>query len=401
MRPIRVLYASHTAALGGSLGSLRLTVEHCPPGSIEASVLMPPGPAVEHLRRAGIAVYEVPAVAMLAGIWGLPLRGARLLHVPRAVWNARYGRRVRAVLKEVRPDIVHLNERGMYQVARSAARARIPVVMHARSVADRTVQWERNLLAVMVRRYVTRVIAIDESVRQSLRELDQVDVVYNPLPPLQAQALHRHQSRGAVVAYVSGLIVAKGVADLVQAAALLRHRRDITFRIAGANSRSERFYRSLPGRISDALELAMDVEARLRRLVARENLGSTVQLLGHVDAPAEILATADVLAFPSHTNGVSRSVYEAGVLGIPSVVSLRDPVQDIVEDGGTGLIVRPHAPGELARAIALLADDPDLRARMGARASERYVMQFAPQRAAEQTLAIYERILAKRTRRST
>jgi glycosyltransferase involved in cell wall biosynthesis len=63
-------------------------------------------------------------------------------------------------------------------------------------------------------------------------------------------------------------------------------------------------------------------------------------------------------------------------------------------DGETGLLVAPDDPGALAGAIALLLDDPELRARLGAAGRERVMSRFTWQITAAGTAACYEAVMA-------
>src|SRR5688572_8064089 len=177
---LRVLYIMHNAALGGCAGSLRYLIENLPPGSVEPHVLCPDGPAVAAFRKSGINVLNIPGVSMLQSIAGVPLRGRRLAELARTVWYMRYGGIISKTIKIVQPDVVHLNERGTLQAAAIAFRAGIPVVMHARSVADRRTRWVKTLTDTLTNRYVSRVITIDKSVDWSVRELKHRQVIYNP-----------------------------------------------------------------------------------------------------------------------------------------------------------------------------------------------------------------------------
>lgn len=393
-RPLKVLYVMHSGDLAGSAESLCLLLEHFPTGAVSATILCPPGDVTSRLARTGATVRPIPGVSMFHSIEGVPLRGRRLLELGRTVWMMRYGAGIRAAIRETRPDIVHLNERGMLHAARIAHQEGVPVVLHARSVAERREGWVRRRSLAAIRAYVSRTVAIDESVRASLGGLPNVDVIYNPLdvdalsdaPPPPAV---RPDGTAAIrVTYLTGLQTFKGIGDIMEAARLLRGRTDITFRIAGANSRPAAFHRSARGRLLHLLGFAPDVESRVRRWIAEHGLQSTVQLLGRVE-PARVLAQTDVLVFPSHLDGPGRSVFEAGARGIPAVVSLRHRIEDIVVHEETGLIVPERDPASLARAILRLADDGDLRRRLGANARVRYRRQFAPGAIAERMLALY------------
>lgn len=397
--PIRVLYVMHTAGLGGSGASLRYLLRHFPPGTVAPTVVCPPGPAAASLLSDGVPVHPIPGVSMLLSIAGIPLRGRRLLELARTIWFMRYGQVLRRAIEEIRPDVVHLNERGMLHAARIAHVAGVPVVMHARSVADRETPWVRRLTTKLMCQYVDRVLAIDRSVRHSLREVPHVEVVYNPLPQAEAAVspseLRRDSgsnTRPVTFTYLTGLLLVKGIWDLLAAARLLRDRSDVRFLIAGANSRPNSFHRSLGGRVAHLLGFAPDVERAVRERLARERMDDTVTLLGQVERTDALLAETDVLVFPSHLNGPGRSVFEAGARGIPAIVAMRDRIEDVVVDGETGLIVPERDARRLAESIARLADDRELRLRLGQGALARYRSQFEPGDIAGQVLKIYRAV---------
>ena len=403
--PLRVLFVMHTAAPDGSSASLQHLIAHLPRAAVEPFVVSPGGPVADALRRAGVTVLPIGGVSMLHSIEGMPLRGRRLLELGRTAGNLRYGPALRAAIDAVRPDVVHLNERGMLQAARIARRAGVGVVMHARSVADPRPAWLMRLTRRIVARNVDRVIAIDASVRRSIGPISASDVIHNAIAEVPA-SVSRSESleaarngaggSGIRVVYLTGLIPAKGIWDLVAAAERLRHRPDIRFLIAGANGRSRAFHRSGPGRLAHLTGLIPDVESALRRRVTAGGLEGTVELLGHVADAATLLRTSDILVFPSHHDGPGRSVIEAAIEGVPSVVALRHRFEDVVVDGQTGLVVPARDPAALAEAIARLADDPELRARLGAAARTHAATAFDPTAGARRVVDIYREVMLSR-----
>jgi glycosyltransferase involved in cell wall biosynthesis len=176
----------------------------------------------------------------------------------------------------------------------------------------------------------------------------------------------------------------------------LRDRTDIHFVIAGSNGRSPAFHRSLAGRLARLSGLVPDVETVLRRRVAAEGLAGTVELVGHLEDPGPLIRSSDVLVFPSHHDGPGRSVIEAAIEGVPSVVALRHRVPDVVADGQNALIVPPHDPMALAAAIARLADEPALRVRLGAAAQAGAAARSDPVAVARRMVEIYREVLLNR-----
>jgi glycosyltransferase involved in cell wall biosynthesis len=388
----------HTAAPDGSSASLQHLIANLPAEVVEPFVVSRAGPVADALGRSGVPVLRIGGVAMLHSIRGMPLRGRRSIELGRTLLNLRHGRALGAVIAEVRPDIVHLNERGMLQAAVIARRSGAAVVMHARSVADPHPAWITRLSRRIIRRNVDRVIAIDGSVQRSIRTVADAEVVHNPVvgsgpdagpPPSPADGRVR-------VVFLASLAPAKGIWDFVAAAERLRGHPGIRFTIAGTNGRSATFHTSLPGRLAQLSGLIPDVESALRRHVAKAGLGESIELVGYVEEPAALLRASDILVFPGHSDGPGRSVLEAAVEGVPAVVALEHRVEDVVVDGVTGLIVPPRDPGALAAAIARLADDPALRTALGDAARLAATRHSDPRFVADRIVAIYRDVLARR-----
>ncbi len=112
-------------------------------------------------------------------------------------------------------------------------------------------------------------------------------------------------------------------------------------------------------------------EARLRSLAA--GLDVPVSWRGFVDQPdlPSLYAEADAFAFPTLDDPFGIVVLEAAAAGLPLIASpLGGATEDFVLDGVNGFVVDPSDGAALATAIARLAAQPDLRARMGEAAHE-------------------------------
>ncbi|MFL5650111.1 MAG: glycosyltransferase family 4 protein [Chloroflexota bacterium] len=119
-------------------------------------------------------------------------------------------------------------------------------------------------------------------------------------------------------------------------------------------------------------------EREARRYVATRGL-KAVEFLGRVsDAEkAQLFRTADVFCSPA-TGGESFGIVllEAMAAGAPIVASDIHGYKGVVRRGREGLLVPPHEPKELARAIARLLDDPVMRIEMSA-AGRRRAEEFS------------------------
>jgi glycosyltransferase involved in cell wall biosynthesis len=147
-----------------------------------------------------------------------------------------------------------------------------------------------------------------------------------------------------VVVAVSRLVGDKGYAEL---AAAMRDVPEATLWVVGERLATDR------GEDVAAMLDAAGLGGRLRRLGYRR------------DVPA-VLAASDIFALPSYHEALPMSVIEAMLTGLPVVASDINGPREQVEDGRTGLLVPARQAAPLAAALARLANDPALRAAMGA-----------------------------------
>ena len=126
------------------------------------------------------------------------------------------------------------------------------------------------------------------------------------------------------------------------------------------------------GRRGPTVRLLLVGNGPERDRLARLAQGLPVTLLGAVppDDVRRWLLAADVSCLPRLDLPVTRLVpplkpVEAMALGRPVVASDLPPTLGLVRDGETGLRVAPGDPEALAGALRTLADDPDLRRRLG------------------------------------
>lgn len=113
------------------------------------------------------------------------------------------------------------------------------------------------------------------------------------------------------------------------------------------------------------------------------------------DVPA-LLGMADVFAFPTeYREGVPRVLLEAGLAGLPIVATRMPGCSDVVQDGWNGYLVPPRDPDALAAGILDLLRDPIGARAMGARSVDFVRERFELTKVVEQYSDVYRRILNK------
>jgi glycosyltransferase involved in cell wall biosynthesis len=101
----------------------------------------------------------------------------------------------------------------------------------------------------------------------------------------------------------------------------------------------------------------------------------------------EVVAAADVGVAPYDPARLRQlrlgfywsplKIFEYMASGLPTVTIAREPLTEIVRDGQEGLHVREGDASSLAAALARLADDAELRRRLGESARQRVVERYS------------------------
>jgi len=119
---------------------------------------------------------------------------------------------------------------------------------------------------------------------------------------------------------------------------------------------------------------------------AASGLGDRLRRLGFRDDISVLLAAADIFVLPSYTEGLPMSVIEAMFSALPVVATnIRGPREQVVAEE-TGLLVPVREVAPLAAALRRLAENPVLRARMGAAGRVRALELYEEGRVVARTL---------------
>jgi glycosyltransferase involved in cell wall biosynthesis len=129
------------------------------------------------------------------------------------------------------------------------------------------------------------------------------------------------------------------------------------------------------------------LEHRARKL----GLGDRVRFLGWRDDAPALLAACDFLVVSSRSEPLGNTIVEAWAAGRPVLATETAGPQELIATGKTGLLVPAEDAEGLALAMARLADDDDLRARLAAAGQARYRAEFAEPR----VVAAYQALFAK------
>ena len=164
----------------------------------------------------------------------------------------------------------------------------------------------------------------------------------------------------------------KGLADLVQAARILRRQRiDVEFWVAGGPDTGN------PANIPDSVLYAWRASGLIR-------------LLGHQEDIAGLLRQADIGLLASHHEGFSRFLLEAAATGLPLIATDIPGCRMLVRPGRNGTLVAPRAPAAIAAAVADLLANPGQMARYGCESRGIAEAEYSEERIVAQYLDLYQ-----------
>ena len=249
----------------------------------------------------------------------------------------------------------------------------------------------------LANQYIDSLICITKSVANLYPEIENKEVVYNPihldLKQIESTPIIDYRGPRLRVLFLANFYKQKGIQDTLDSAIELKENANIEFVIIGSNTKPNRYFRSMIGATLDLLDIYPNYEKRLK-LAKRDLALENLSLLGQVDDISEEIKKCHLLIAPMHLNGTPRSVFEAGVYGLPSILSLYHRIDDLVEDGVNGYVINEKSVAELTSKILLFHDDRILLESMGKAARAKYLKVCNQRVVAEKVNSIYHKCSA-------
>jgi glycosyltransferase involved in cell wall biosynthesis len=129
------------------------------------------------------------------------------------------------------------------------------------------------------------------------------------------------------------------------------------------------------------------LRAELQRQIASLGLQDRVHLLGALDDPHRALVEADVFVLSSVAEGLGSSALAAMAKSVPVVATRVGGLSDLLRSG-SGLLVQPEDPQELARAVQRVLTDRSVRSKL-VNAADHEIEKYSVGAMADQVLSVY------------
>ncbi|HET6961852.1 MAG TPA: glycosyltransferase family 4 protein [Terriglobia bacterium] len=313
-----------------------------------------------------------------------------------AVDDMRAVRRICAILRRFRPNVVHTHTPKAGIVGRWAARlARVPQIVHTYhgfGFSPRHPLWQKVFYVGLERAtalITSQFVAVSDPNRalgQSygifLREkcaLIRSGVEFCEFRTVRTDKSKKKIELGLkpsdkIVGVVASFTPAKALHLFLEASAkIAREVPGVSFVMVGDGS------------------LRPALEAQAERL----GISSSLRMLGWRRDVPELLRTFDVFLLTSLWEGLPRSLVEAFLCGVPAVASHVDGIGEIIQEGRNGFLVPANDTEAMAAAVVRLLKDELLRRTMGEQALNS-VDDYSVEKMLKDYSNLYENISAAR-----
>ncbi len=364
---------SYTRALGYGLAALGHKVHVLTPGDRPS---VADGPVHVHFTKA-------------SHILGLD----RLVPGMGACW--RVGQAMRALVRQYCLDVVEFpNWEGYGLVFQRLTRTPMAVRLHTSSKETQVIdgtpptrwqRWDVRREKCFARSADALVTHSDAHRRLMVDELDispeRIKLIPHGVDVFPDWVRPTRPSGPSTVVYLGRLEHRKGTFELLQAIPeVLKRVPDARFVLIGADRAH------CPSGLTHAKYLEREFSPEVRRCVT---------LAGRLPQPEvdRWLQTADLFVAPSRYESFGLVFLEAMRWGTPVVGTTAGGIPEIVENGKSGVLVRPESPSELAVAIAELLLDHPRRAALGSTGRLRVEAEFSVQRMSERVAGFYKEVV--------
>ncbi len=412
---MKLVYLNPAGLLGGaerSLLDLLAAVRLQRPDAELTLIVGGEGPLVTRAEALGVRTILLTLPTALAAFGDSALGGqgriARLVSLALrggpAAWAARsYARTLRALVEPLDADLIHSNGLKTHVLARLTGLS-TPVIWHLRDYVGRRPLMRRVLAWASARAALGIGISnsVSEDARLALPGLP-IETVYNAidvehftpgtgegdwLDELAGFASVPDQKSPIRIGIVAAYAHWKGQEVFLKAAA-----KCLSGRERGAGEL--RFF--VIGGPIYATQGSQWTEAELRARAAALGIPSQVGFVPFQDDVVRIYRSLDVVVHAStEPEPFGRTIVEAQACGRAVIAAQAGGAAELITDGSNALGAAPNDVPALARAMAQLADDATLRAKLGEAGRRHVVERFAQPRLGREVLALYERLLAKR-----
>ena len=365
----KILYLHEASVFGGGEQSLLNLVINLDKQRFTPRVACPSGSKFAHkLDELGVKVFPVSYPGL-----------KHVIKVGLAI------QKIRRIILAESIALVHANSPRTNLMGAIAARScGIPIVWHARNMLGRgMVDLDCGLLFLP-----DKIICNSEAVRGRFKGSKKAAVILNGVdlrefhPGVRGQDFRREfglDRQITLIGIIGRLDPIKGHPDVIRAIAQVLQQGQVAHLvIVGDYTAPE----------------CRDYKEDLDKLIASLNLREHVAFTGFRSDIPQVIAGLDIVVLATEAEACGRALLEAQACGKPVIATDSGGTPELVADGETGILAPPNNPDRLAQAMLQLLKDKDWLTRMGRAGRVRAEKYFSIERHIQETVAVYQELLA-------
>lgn len=366
-----ILFIQHSSLLGGASNALVDILESLDKELYNAVVLCPTeGPIVDMIRALGIKVYikkfgTLPNYAFqeMSISWDSLVRVLKfLVLLPISSYK------IFKILMVEHIDMVCINSLLSIGCSLIPKLFNIPIIMHFREfpIMNRFGRFQHWLVKMVS----AQIICASKAIRLRISPvIPDSSVIYDSVDTKEFDTARFGNSarkkwgipdNRICIGMASPMCEEKGIFEFFKVAeVLLNSGRKCSFLYVGG------FIKASDGEL-------------LLRQMGKSPHKSSFFFTGWVQDVPSALSVMDIVVFPNiKPEGFGKVVVEAGAMEKPVIASNLPPMDELILDGETGLLVEANNVDSFAEAIVFLIDNPTERKRLGINARKRVMRYFS------------------------
>jgi len=367
MKKLKVLEIIGDSTLAGAPRHLLSLLENFDYKKFSLFVISPPGPLAGQIK----AIHETIDLEII------PMHSK---------FNITTIKEIRAHIKQVKPDVIHVHGTRAGSLARLAAIGLKPPVIYTEHLWTKNYHlssWFANNLQILGLWFLDMFTDFNIAVSQAVKDFmvegqvtrsEKVKVIYNgiDLPEKKAKIFSK---KDIVLGTVGTLNYQKGIQYLIQAMPkVLKEFPHTELTIVGE------------GVFKD----------HLKQLVKKMKLEKSVTFTGFVKDIDDEMIKFDIYIQPSISESFGLAIIQAMSLGVPVVATNTGGIPEIVTTDKTGTLVEVAKPEALSEAIIDLLRDEEKAKKMGQLAREEVKIKFNLKDMVQATEGVYEEVTKNR-----
>lgn len=279
------------------------------------------------------------------------------------------------VLKKENPDVFHINSSKMGGIGGLAGRLagvkKIIFTTHGWAFNEPRPMWQKVLIKFFT--WITilcthQTVCVSEKTKKDVEKWpfikNKLVIIYNGIREFN---LNRREDLSFTVGTIAELHKIKGLDILLTAWSKFIKRHQAKLVIIGEGEERE----------------------NLENMAKKLGISDSVIFKGFVDNAHSFLSSFDIFCMPSRSEAMPYALLEAGFAELPVIATSVGGIPEIIESGASGVLIPAENAEILFSSLILLAEDADLRKRLGTNLKSSIQENFSFEKMVENTLHLY------------